>query len=113
MSGNSQKTMSETRQFAYGHWTVSDMACPISAAGLQGDGWSTEVAEDFDALVTSLLDLNDAEGVITKEEAKEVWQKLKKLEEANAKEPADEAHKHMHERKLELIEDVEELVFDD
>ena len=103
--------MTETEQFAYGYWHVNGTACPVEAAGLSDDEWATEVAEDFDDLVQTILELDELNGVISKDDAEVVWERLSETTEANLDEPLDDHYEHMHKRKFELIEAVEKEVF--
>lgn len=105
--------MDNTEKLAYGHWTVSGTSCPIKAAGIDDREWASEVAEDFDGLVRSELDNNMVEGVISKEQAQQLWEKLKVITETNMRDPTDEDYEHMYELKLEIIQEVEESVFKD
>lgn len=105
--------MSEIEQFAYGLWGVEGAKCPISAAGFEDYECAVGLAEDFDDLAQTMLELDRNQGMIDKEDAKKVWRKLKEITEANVEDPMDEWTGEYHRKKLELIKKVEEEVFDD
>lgn len=97
-------------QYAHGDWKVDGVECPISSAGLTQAQYADDLGEEFDEIVRVVTD-NGSEGVLSREEAKQAWEKLMSTLESHSE--GSQGMAMWYGDLLELAEEVERIEFKD
>lgn len=100
------------KQFAYGYWEVAGVACPVTQAECKDHSYATDVAELFDTNVSEDIERDESQGVVSYNVAQQAFNRVKQSIEQRIDLTCG-TEKERYENMLELVEEVEQEVFND